>query len=83
MLTVESSITCKGYYFICDGGYLRWPVLICPIKYGNEHGKERAWGMMVESVRKDIECMLFLKNWNNLSQPENFVKDVTRSKLAR
>jgi hypothetical protein len=55
VLTVESSITCKGYYFICDGGYLRWPVLICPIKYGNEHGKERAWGMMVESVRKDIE----------------------------
>ena len=75
VLTVESSITCKGYYFICDGGYLRWPVLICPIKYGNEHGKERAWGMMVESVRKDIECTfgilksrwLFLKNWNNLS----------------
>ena len=74
--------------------------------------------MMVESVRKDIECAfgilksqwLFLKNWNNLSRHRNFlneivaelnkvnggiefnhlliimtnfVKDVTRSKLAR
>ena len=32
-LSDDSSIPCKAYYFIfCDGGYIRWPVLICPIK---------------------------------------------------
>ena len=47
------------------------------LKYGNEHGKERAWGRIVESVRKDIECnfgtlkgqWIFLKTWNKLSRP--------------
>jgi hypothetical protein len=64
VLTVDSSISCTGYYFICVGGYLQWPVLIYPIKYGNEHGKERACGMMVESVRKEIECTFgILKSW--------------------
>ena len=33
-------------------------MLICPIKYDNEHGKESAWGMMMEPVRKDIECKI-------------------------
>ena len=56
MLTVDFSITCKGYYFICDGGYLQGPVLICSIEYGNEHEKEREHSVMVEFVRKDSEC---------------------------
>ena len=41
-LSDDSSIPCKGYYFICDRGYLWWPLLICLIKYGDEHWKERA-----------------------------------------
>lgn len=42
---------------VMAGGYYLswWPALIFLIKYGNEHEK-RAWGMMVKSVRKDIEC---------------------------
>ena len=40
MLTADSSITYKGYYLICDGGYLQLPELIFPIKYGNEHEKK-------------------------------------------
>ena len=28
VLTVVSSITCKGYYFISDGGYLHWPMMM-------------------------------------------------------
>ena len=87
MLTADSSFTCKSYYFICDGGYLQWPVLICPTKYGNEHdGKECAWGMMGGgSVRKVIEYnfgilkgqWLFLKNWNNLTRSDHIENVLT------
>ena len=27
--------TAVGVYLICDGGYLRWPILVCP--YQNAH----------------------------------------------
>ena len=61
----------QGYYLICDGGYLRWPTLICPIKVSTRYLK---LSKVIESTRKDVEDVfgilkkrfLFLKYWNTL-----------------
>ena len=65
-----------GVYLICDGGYLRWPCLISPVKTGPAGSPVMKWSAKVESVRKDIEGVFgilkqrfkFLKNFNNLHQ---------------
>ena len=68
-----SVVKFRGHYLIVDGGYLRWPSLICPIPNdGNED--VRALGKHLESIRKDVECTFgslkkrfkCLKAWSEL-----------------
>jgi hypothetical protein len=43
-------------WLICDGGYHKWATMICP--YGATSVRaERLWSEMLESVRKDVECV--------------------------
>ena len=46
----------RGVYLICDGGYLRWKVLICPYASTSEVGHRGYFNTNLESVRKDVEC---------------------------
>jgi hypothetical protein len=45
-----------GAYLIADGGFLRWRVLQCPLKWCVAASKA-AWSKFIESVRKDVECI--------------------------
>jgi hypothetical protein len=58
----------KGIYFICDGGYLRWPVLICPFKHESCSTQKGCFSSKLESVRKDVECAfgILKKRWRIL-----------------
>lgn len=47
--------TCKGVYFIVDGGYGQFSCLIPPIAYRTEM-TDIYWSEFLESVRKDVEC---------------------------
>ena len=49
-------ITNKGMYFICDGGYHHWKMLIPPYKHQPEGSDLSEWSENIESKRKDIEC---------------------------
>ena len=40
---------------LCDGGYHRWPNLVCPTKAGLPNSTAMKWSAMLESVRKDFE----------------------------
>jgi Plant transposon protein len=68
----------KGAYLICDGGYLRWPCLICPVNDALDKDLAKMGGVLT-AARKDIECTFgslkqrfkWLKTWNNLSQKED------------
>lgn len=63
----------EGYWLLVDGGYLRWPSLICPIKYDTSR-KVRTLAKDLKSVRKDVECCFgslkkrfkCLKAWSEL-----------------
>ena len=58
----------KGVYLICDGGYLRWPTLICPINGASLGTVEGYFSENLESVRKDVECVfgILKKRWKIL-----------------
>ena len=58
----------SGVYFICDGGYLRWPVLICPFKHSGSATHKGYFSSTLESVRKDVECTfgILKKRWKIL-----------------
>jgi hypothetical protein len=47
----------KGLYLICDGGYHRWPCMMHPVKLGATGSPLMKWSGMMESIRKDIECV--------------------------
>jgi hypothetical protein len=76
-LTEDGKVTFTGFYLICDGGYLRWPPLICPHDDGTQLLAK--YGRVITAARKDIECTFgslkqrseFLKNWNNLRRKES------------
>jgi hypothetical protein len=54
----------KGMYLICDNGYLRWPVSICPFTHVGAASPEGYFSANLESVRKDVECTFgILKKW--------------------
>ncbi len=55
-------------YLICDGGYLRWPVLICPFKHSGCATQKGYFSSTIESVRKDVECTfgILKKRWKIL-----------------
>lgn len=44
-----------GIYLICDGGYLRWPILICPYTGRSVASREGYFSAHLESIRKDGE----------------------------
>eukprot|EP00956_Cyclotella_meneghiniana_P025798 scaffold54583_cov64-Cyclotella_meneghiniana.AAC.1 len=58
----------RGVYLICDGGYLRWPVLICPYKHESCATQKGYFSSKLESVRKDVECCfgILKKRWKIL-----------------
>ena len=60
--------TAVGVYLICDGGYLRWPILICPYAGAVEGSLEGYYSSNLESVRKDVECVfgILKKRWKIL-----------------
>ena len=57
--------TAVGVYLICDGGYLRWPMLICPYASAGVATLEGYFSSNLESVRKDVECVfgILKKRW--------------------
>jgi hypothetical protein len=57
-----------GIYFICDGGYIRWPELICPYKHESVSSKKGYFSSKIESIRKDVECVfgILKKRWRCL-----------------
>ena len=46
-----------GIYLICDGGYLRWPQLVCPYKHKPVSTRKGYFSSRVESVCKDVDCV--------------------------
>ena len=64
----------KGLYLICDGVYHRWPCMMFPVKSGAAGSPSMKWGGMMESIRKDIECVFgsmknrfsYLKKFNRM-----------------
>ena len=46
-----------GLHLICDGGYHKWMILICPFKHALDDTDEAKWSHHVESIRKDVECV--------------------------
>jgi hypothetical protein len=65
----------RGLYWICDGGYLRWPCLICGDK-NSSNPLVAALAGIHGGVRKDVECLFgilkqrfrWLKHWNELHE---------------
>jgi hypothetical protein len=47
----------KGMFLICDGGYHLWKMLICPFKDQPDGTSETKWSGLIESLRKDVECL--------------------------
>jgi hypothetical protein len=46
----------RGGYTINDGGYLNWSTMMEPSKTPLT-AQERWWSEMLESLRKDVECV--------------------------
>ena len=57
-----------GVYLICDNGYCRWPVSICPFQSAAKDTLEGYFSTNLESVRKDVECVfgILKKRWRIL-----------------
>ena len=64
----------SGVYYICDNGYCRWPVTICPYKHQSLSTPEGEWSDNLESVRKDVECTfgILKKRWRILDHGLKF-----------
>lgn len=60
--------TTRGVYLICDNGYHRWPILICPFKGESVASRNGFFSTNLESVRKDVKCTfgIFKKSWRIL-----------------
>ncbi len=46
----------KGVYYICDGGYHRWPCYMNLFKHQVPGMEQEKWSQHIESIRKDVEC---------------------------
>ena len=65
--------TFHGKYLICDGGFLRWPCLVCGVNDASHPGLMELT-KVIATVRKDIECVFgimkkrfeWLKRWSTL-----------------
>jgi hypothetical protein len=56
-ITGNDWIMKRGLYLICDGGYLRWRCLQGVCDQTEHRLYFLQWSKMMESVRKDIECV--------------------------
>ena len=58
----------RGVYFICDGGYLCWPILVCPFKHSGSPTQKGYFSSTLESIRKDVEYTfgILKKQWKIL-----------------
>ena len=81
----------KGVFLICDGGYHKWPHMICGLKVifvvlliahhrilqNTSDPWTTLWSLQMESVRKDVECTFgILKcRFRILRNPVPFVSD--------
>jgi hypothetical protein len=73
-----TAIRFKGAYFICDGGYLRWKMLVAPPPLAKQLEKDvlSKFARNVAVVRKDVECLFgrlkkrwtWLKHWNDMNE---------------
>ena len=66
-------------YFICDGGYVHWPELICPYKHEPVASKKGYFSSKIESIRKDVEYVFGIvkKRWRILDYGIRF-KDMQK-----
>ena len=66
--------TDTGVYLICDNGYLRWPISMCPFKHAKVSTPEGYWSSNLESVQKDVECVfgILKKRWAILDRGIRF-----------
>ena len=48
-------VACEGSWVICDNGYLKWAMLVCPFKLTSNRSEIR-FSEWLESMRKDVEC---------------------------
>jgi hypothetical protein len=57
-----------GVNFICNGGCLRWPELVCPYKHEPVSSRKGIFCLKIESVQKDVECVfgILKKRWKIL-----------------
>ncbi|KAL7454130.1 hypothetical protein ACHAXS_000322 [Conticribra weissflogii] len=64
----DNVMTETGVYLICNGGYLHWPVLMCPYKHASVASREGYFSTNVEGARKDVECTfgILKKRWRIL-----------------
>ena len=44
-----------GVYLFCDGGYLRWPIFVCPYQSAHVALLEGYFSSNLESICKDVE----------------------------
>ena len=54
-VTESSTSPRHGVFLLCDGGYHKWPHMICGLKHTSSKW-HTLWSIQLESVRKDIEC---------------------------
>ena len=75
---VETGLA-TGIYLICDGGYLRWPSLMCPYQGASKASREGYFSSNIESVRKDVECVfgILKTRWKILESGIRF-RDIER-----
>ena len=73
----------SGSYFICDGGYLRWPQLICPVQGTCLSVKEAEFTAVLERTRTNVECCfgILKKRWKILKISLRFRKIATCHKI--
>jgi len=73
--TIDGEVrTDVGCYLICDNGYLRWPMSICPYLHADKTSMEGYFSTNLESVRKDVECVfgIIKKRWKVLDHGFKF-----------
>jgi len=82
--TIDGDIkTDVGCYLICNNGYLRWPISICPYLHADKTSMEGYFSSNMESVRKDVECVfgILKKRWKVLEHGFKFRSMSTCEKI--
>jgi len=72
-----------GVYLICNNGYCRWPISICPYAGAAKTSLEGYFSTNLESVRKDVECVfgILKERWKILDYGLRFRHMLTGEKV--